>query len=132
MFELKVRQTFAGAHYLRNYKGKCENLHGHNWTVWLHVTGSELDDAGMLVDFKLLKQALQSALSGLDHQNLNELPEFRTENPSAEHLARFVYGHCERVLAPFVKGVRVQSVEVQETENACATYFGASRSAPLS
>ena len=91
MFELKIKKDFAGAHNLRDYNGKCENLHGHNWVIYLYVQGSEQQKNGILVDFKTLKACLNSILDELDHCYLNELPMFRELNPSAENLARYIF-----------------------------------------
>ena len=90
MYEVRVTADFAAAHFLRDYHGKCENLHGHNYKVYAHVAGSELDAGGMLLDFSVLKSALKKVCALLDHTNLNDNPYF-DQNPSAERIARFIY-----------------------------------------
>lgn len=90
MFEVRVEADFAAAHFLRDYNGKCENLHGHNYKVYAHVRGSELNEGGMLLDFTKLKGALRSVCKSVDHTNLNDLPVF-DQNPSAERIAMFIY-----------------------------------------
>ncbi|MGH9580589.1 MAG: 6-carboxytetrahydropterin synthase QueD, partial [Terriglobales bacterium] len=85
MFEVSVEESFAAGHYLRNYRGKCENPHGHNYRVRITLRGTELDKAGLLLDFKDLKEVLQSVIDRLDHQMMNELEPFTTVNPSAEN-----------------------------------------------
>ena len=100
MFQLMVDAGFAAAHALRGYQGKCENLHGHNYKVQLTVQGNELDQTGMVFDFKQLKRWLKDALDRLDHQCLNGLEPFRAANPSAENLARHIYHE----LAPQIAG----------------------------
>ena len=89
MFEVTVEAGFSSGHYLRNYRGKCENPHGHNYKVFVTLIGKELDEAGLLLDFKLLKQVMRPIVEYLDHQMINELKPFDEINPSAENLARW-------------------------------------------
>ncbi len=90
MFELVVEKTFAAAHYLRNYDGPCERLHGHNYRVQVFVTGDRLNDSGLLEDFGDIKKALNTVLERMDHYHLNDLPEFADLSPSAENIARVI------------------------------------------
>ena len=90
MFEVRVEADFAAAHFLRDYNGKCENLHGHNYKVYAHVRGSELNEGGMLMDFSKLKNALRKVCKKMDHTNLNDMIFFK-QNPSAERIAMFIY-----------------------------------------
>ena len=90
MFEVRVEADFAAAHFLRDYNGKCENLHGHNYKVFAHVRGSQLNEGGMLLDFTKLKGALRAVCKELDHTNLNDFPYFK-QNPSAERIAMYIY-----------------------------------------
>ena len=90
MFEVRVTADFAAAHFLRDYNGKCENLHGHNYKVYAHVRGPELNEGGMLLDFSKLKAALRQVCKELDHTNLNDKPVF-DQNPSAERIAMYIY-----------------------------------------
>lgn len=90
MFEVRVESDFAAAHFLRDYHGKCENLHGHNYKVYAHVRGEVLSEGGMLLDFTQLKAALRKICKKLDHTNLNDLEVF-DQNPSAERIAMFIY-----------------------------------------
>jgi 6-pyruvoyltetrahydropterin/6-carboxytetrahydropterin synthase len=124
MFELKVTQHFAAAHNLREFGGRCENLHGHNWLVEAVVRADELDQIGLALDFGLLKMHLKDTLELLDHRYLNELPDFQSQNPSSENIARFIFQR----LAPLVEGetggrARLHSVSAWESENAAATYI---------
>lgn len=90
-YRLAVCKEFSAAHALRHYQGKCEKMHGHNFTVEIKIKGSELDPlTGMLVDFSVLKNGLQSVLSGLDHTILNSTPPFDVINPSSERLAQYI------------------------------------------
>ena len=124
MFELTVEREFASGHYLRNYKGKCENPHGHNYKVRVTLTGSELDQAGLLLDFTLLKQAMRPIIERLDHCMLNEIEPFVEMNPSAENIARFFYSETSRQVAEMTAGrVRVKECTIWETDSTTATYY---------
>jgi 6-pyruvoyltetrahydropterin/6-carboxytetrahydropterin synthase len=121
MFEVMIERNFSSAHQLRGYRGKCENLHGHNYRVEIYARGRELDNIGLLVDFGELKTATDEVVAYLDHRNINELPPFDEElNPSAENLARYI---LERV-ASQVGDERVQVYKVRcfETPTSVATY----------
>ena len=119
MFEIFVEHTFVSAHFLRDYKGKCENLHGHNYRVQVGMTG-ELDQHGMLFDFADLKQRLRTASAYLDHQCLNELKPFDEINPSAENVAKFLFEEIQKGLA----SAKLAYVRVWETDTSCAVYRG--------
>lgn len=90
MFEVRVEADFAAAHFLKDYNGKCENLHGHNYKVFAHVKGTELNEGGMLLDFSLLKKVLKSVCKEMDHTNLNDMEIFMN-NPSAERIAMYIF-----------------------------------------
>ena len=120
-FEVMIERNFSSAHQLRGYKGKCENLHGHNYKIEIYARGRELNNIGLLVDFVDLKAAADEIVQYLDHRNINELPPFDVElNPSAENLARYI---LERV-ASRVGDERVQVYKVRcfETPTSIATY----------
>jgi 6-pyruvoyltetrahydropterin/6-carboxytetrahydropterin synthase len=109
MYEVTVEAGFSSGHYLRNYKGKCENPHGHNYKVRVTLAGAELDEAGLLLDFKLLKQVLRPVIERIDHQMLNDLEPFTVLNPSAENLAKYFYDQTNEQLAAMTEGrVRVK------------------------
>lgn len=119
MYVLQVESEFASAHQLREYQGKCENLHGHNWRVLARVRGEALDATGMLMDFGLLKQHLRRLTEELDHKFLNAVPPFDTLNPTSEHLAKYLYERLAPLLPP---GVVPHSVTVYESPTSSATY----------
>ncbi|MDR1487329.1 MAG: 6-carboxytetrahydropterin synthase QueD [Deltaproteobacteria bacterium] len=124
MYELKVTNHFAAAHNLREFYGKCENLHGHNWFVEVVVRVKQLDEIGLALDFGVIKKLLNDVLDLLDHQYLNEKEEFKTANPSSENIAKFIYDH----LAPQIQSSsdgrgRLHSVSAWESSNAAATYI---------
>ena len=128
MFEVRITDDFAAAHFLRDYNGKCENLHGHNYKVYVHVEGNGLDEGGMLLDFTLLKTALKEVLSKIDHTNLNDIAIF-DQNPSAERIAVYIYKNMLKVLSE--KGLdlskdsnrRISKVDVFETDKNRARYI---------
>lgn len=120
MFEISVEYSFAAGHALRGYKGKCENVHGHNYKVQVSVAGPELNSIGLLMDFLDLRAAIKALVERLDHRFLNDLPPFDQLNPSAENLAKYF---CEGVASRAqAQGLRVQSVTVWETDSTSATY----------
>ena len=121
MYELKIITQFSAAHRLENFYGKCEALHGHNWKVEVFLLGDRLDEAGLVRDFGVLKAQTREVLEELDHKYLNELPEFRDQNPSSENLARFLFKRLAQVLDG--DGVRVSRVSVWESDTSCASYF---------
>jgi 6-pyruvoyltetrahydropterin/6-carboxytetrahydropterin synthase len=123
MFEVTVEETFAAGHFLRNYKGKCENPHGHNYKVRLTLAGTELDQAGLLLDFKDLREVMKHTIDRLDHQMINEVEPFNKLNPSAENLARYFYEQTNGRLENVARGrVRVKKVTIFETDSTTATY----------
>jgi 6-pyruvoyltetrahydropterin/6-carboxytetrahydropterin synthase len=122
MFEVTVEQTFAAAHALRNYKGSCENVHGHNFKVQVVLAGETLDEAGLLVDFIDVKNLMGEVMARLDHQNLNEIPPFDVRNPSAENIAEYFCTEMSNGLANTPVPVRIREVKVWETDIQSATY----------
>lgn len=124
MFEVTVEDTFSAGHYLRNYKGKCENPHGHNYKVRVTLQGSELDAAGLLLDFKDLKVVIKPVVDYLDHQMMNDISPFNVVNPSAENLAKYFFDETNKYLSGQTKGrVRVKDVTIWETDTTTATYY---------
>ena len=121
MFELEVSAAFEAAHFIDGYQGKCQNLHGHNWTVDALIHGQELDDLGMLIDFKILKAELNKVLEEFDHRFLNELGTFSAENPTAENLARKIYERLSRSEI-FSGSTKLYAVKVHESPNSCVIY----------
>ena len=116
MYKVSILADFSSAHMLRGYKGKCENLHGHNWKVEVFVYSKKLDKLGMVIDFKDLKKAVYSVLEELDHKNLNDLKYFKKVNPTSENIAEYIYDRVQSI------EYRVQKVTVWESDVARATY----------
>jgi len=113
-------QDFSAAHFLREYGGQCEQLHGHNYRVQVSVGCDKLDAEGLVVDFAALKAAMQAVINRFDHQLLNEIPPFDKLNPSLEHLARLI---AEEVAARLDGDrVRVTECRLWETDRNCVVY----------
>ena len=122
MYEISVDESFAAAHNLRDYHGKCEDLHGHNYKVRVVLEGKELDSTGLLYDFVHLKQVIQAVIRSLDHKYLNELAPFDALNPSAENIAKHIYEEMAKHLLKSPNAARVSGVTVWETDSSAATY----------
>ncbi|MDP9054876.1 MAG: 6-carboxytetrahydropterin synthase QueD [Acidobacteriota bacterium] len=121
MFEVQIEHSFSAGHALRHYKGKCENVHGHNYKVQVVLRGEKLDHAGLLVDFTDLKKLLRAISEPLDHVFLNDIEPFKTINPSAENIAWYI---CQKLQEGLVASnpVEVAEVKVWETDFQSATY----------
>ena len=123
MFEVTVEDSFAAGHYLRNDKGKCENPHGHNYKIRVTLAGAELDKAGLLLDFKDLREVMKHVIERLDHQMINDIKPFTVINPSAENIAKYFYDECNAGLLSATQGrVRIKDVTVFETDTTTAKY----------
>ena len=124
MFEVTVEAHFSSGHYLREYYGKCENPHGHNYRVLVTLAGKDLESNGLLLDFKVLKEILKPVVNYLDHQMINDLEPFTTLNPSAENLAKYFFDKTNEKLSDVTGGrVRVKSSTIFETDTSQATYY---------
>ncbi|WP_407424952.1 6-carboxytetrahydropterin synthase QueD [Treponema sp.] len=127
MFQVRVKADFAAAHFLQDYHGKCENLHGHNYKVYAHIQGFSLDEGGMLLDFGELKKALRKVCEQLDHTNLNDITFF-AQNPSAERIALYIYDGIIKQIPELkktndTKKTYLWAVDVFETDNNRARYI---------
>lgn len=128
-WQITVRQEFSAAHALRNYHGKCERQHGHNFKVTVTVEGEEPSpETGLILDFRTLKLALAEALAALDHQMLNEITPFDHINPSSENIAQYLWQNIQRLLAssndPQASKVCLARVAVSEKNSQEAAYLG--------
>ena len=122
MYEVMIQDSFSSAHRLLDYGGKCEELHGHNWHVDVVVRAERLDNVGLAIDFRLLKEHTRGVLSTLDHVLLNDLPAFQAVNPSSENIARYIFEQLSQALEALP--VMVARVNVWESDHACASYVG--------
>ena len=120
MFYLNVIDTFSAAHLLKDYKGPCSKLHGHNWKVRVCVKAKEQNEIGMAMDFGFLKAILSNIISNLDHSYLNEVVPFTECNPTSENLAKYIYECMEKELID--KSVAISEVEVYESEKSSVIY----------
>lgn len=119
MYEIKVKANFSSAHNLRNYRGKCEHLHGHNWAVEAVFEYEKLDKDGMAIDFKDAKAILKRTLENMDHSYLNDLKDFKSVNPTSENIAKLIYDKIKK------ESLEIKSISVWENESSCATYLEA-------
>jgi len=121
IFEIYIQTHFSAAHRLEGYSGDCARSHGHNWMVEVYVQCKELNDIGMGIDFREIKEAVEEVLLNLDHFDLNELELFKSVNPSAENIAKYLYGELSKRLN--ADATRVSKVKVSETPGAGAFYW---------
>lgn len=120
IYVIKIKTNFSAAHNLKEVGGKCESLHGHNFTVEVAVESPTLNELGMVMDFRQLKAKTQAVLKSLDHRYLNELPFLKDRNPSAENLAAYIYTELARQID--TDSLRVIGVSVWESDTSQATY----------
>jgi len=121
VFEVYVKAHFSAAHSLKGYPGNCAQIHGHNWIIEVFVKCQELDDIGIGIDFRDIKEAVKDVLKGLDHFNLNDLQAFKDVNPTSENIAKFLYQELSKKLNSGV--VKISKVKVSETPGAGAFYW---------
>ena len=122
MFQVSVDETFSAGHALRGYKGKCENVHGHNYKVRIILEGPGLDSIGLLYDFTHLKRVIRDIVEGVDHKFLNDQTPFDAINPSAENMAKFFYDETTKQMQKIENAPRITSITVWETDETSATY----------
>jgi 6-pyruvoyltetrahydropterin/6-carboxytetrahydropterin synthase len=120
MYQLFVEEHFDAAHYLRNYQGKCERLHGHRYKVVVRLEATELSDVGLVYDFAQLKRQLREVIAPFDHACLNDVPPFDRIEPSCENISANIYNQ----LQPHFSGspVTLASVEVWESPTTGVAY----------
>ena len=119
MFELSIQGDIASAHFLRGYEGKCRNLHGHTWQVEVSIVGDQLDNIGMVADFRVLKKQLKDFLRELDHVCLNDLPYFQEINPTTENIAKYIFENFSKIVSP----LKMSSVRVWESDVSSVSYY---------
>jgi len=116
MYKIKIKTDFSAAHNLKNYHGKCERLHGHNWAVEARFVFETLDKDGMAMDFKEAKRLVNAAIEKLDHAYLNDIAELKDINPTSENVAKFIYDSVKK------NNKSLKSISVWENADSCATY----------
>ncbi len=121
MYGLKIIGEFSSAHKLRDYEGKCENIHGHNWKVEVFIEAEKTDKTGLVIDFKILKEKLNGILSEIDHCYVNDIEYFRTNNPTSENIAEYIFEKMKISLKEYA--VRLKKITVWENEKQSASYY---------
>jgi 6-pyruvoyltetrahydropterin/6-carboxytetrahydropterin synthase len=121
IFEIYVKTHFSAAHRLEGYAGDCARTHGHNWLVEAYVKCSRLNEIGIGIDFRDIKEAVKTVLSGLDHCDLNEIQPFDRVNPTSENIAKHLYEELSKRLDSDT--VKVSKIKVCETPGAGAYYY---------
>ena len=119
MYEIVVKTKFDAAHQLREYNGKCANIHGHTWNVEVYLQGNILNKEGMLIDFSKVKELLEEEINKYDHRLINEVEPFIVINPTAENIACEIYKNLKKRIP---QNVSIAKVAVWESPNACAIY----------
>jgi 6-pyruvoyltetrahydropterin/6-carboxytetrahydropterin synthase len=120
MYQINIETHFSAAHRLIQYDGECERLHGHNWKVVVSVSSKTLDNLGMVMDFKILKDKTKFFIAKLDHQYLNEIPPFNEINPTTENMAKYLFDELSDVVNTDI--VKISRVEVWESPTCSASY----------
>jgi len=121
VYEMVIETHFSAAHRLEGYPGDCSRSHGHNWIVEVYVQCKALNTIGIGVDFRDIRAAVEDVLCNLDHFDLNELEPFQSVNPSAENIARYLYGEFSRKIN--ANAIQVSKVKVSETPGTGAFYW---------
>jgi 6-pyruvoyltetrahydropterin/6-carboxytetrahydropterin synthase len=120
MYQLFVEEHFDAAHYLPNYHGKCEKLHGHRFRVVARLEAGGLNGAGLAYDFVQLKQHLKDVLAQFDHTCLNDVPPLDKIGPSSENIAATIYDALQ--LHFFNSTLKLVNVEVWESPTTGVSY----------
>jgi 6-pyruvoyltetrahydropterin/6-carboxytetrahydropterin synthase len=120
MYEISVKNSFSAAHHLKDYNGLCSNIHGHNWEIEVFISGDKLNELGFLVDFKTVKEHVETTLAKLDHRDLNSLPAFSDRNPTSENIAKYLYKELSSDINN--KQYHITGIKVSETSSTSAFY----------
>ena len=120
MYEITVKTHFDAAHKLVGYPGVCRRLHGHTFEVSASVQGENLNEVGIVYDFKELKEKVEQIISQFDHNYLNEIPPLDKINPTSENLSKFIYEKLKETLGD---KVTLNWVKVSESPSSVVTYL---------
>ncbi|NOX88703.1 MAG: 6-carboxytetrahydropterin synthase QueD [Calditrichaeota bacterium] len=119
MYKLAIETMISASHFLSDYRGPCQRIHGHNWKIQVEITGDQLNKTGMVIDFKDLSDLTWSVVGKYDHQSLNELPPFDRMNPTAENMARYFFKEIDKILPA---GVKMRAIRLWETDKYMVEY----------
>lgn len=119
MYKLSIDTMISASHFLRDYSGPCQRMHGHNWKIQVIVTGDQLDKAGMIIDFKKLSDITWQVVGQFDHQTFNDVPPFDQINPTAENMAKYFYHEIGRILP---QGIFMSAIRLWETDKYMLEY----------
>lgn len=120
-YEVCIKDNFSAAHRVKGYRGKCDNVHGHNWEVEVAVTADRLDKNDMVIDFTLIQGRLGMVLKKLDHSYLNGIAFFKNRNATAENVAYYIFSKMNSFLKS-KKNIVLKEVCVSEMNNSIAKY----------
>ncbi|MCR4421558.1 MAG: 6-carboxytetrahydropterin synthase QueD [Exilispira sp.] len=123
MYRVVINDKFSSAHFLRNYIGKCENLHGHNYLVEVYVISKVLNDSEMVIDFTELKKITKDILNQIDHFLLNDIDFFKSHNPTSENIAYYIFSKINEKIKDNLDNIILEKVRVWETDQQYAEYF---------
>jgi 6-pyruvoyltetrahydropterin/6-carboxytetrahydropterin synthase len=119
MYQLSIEKTISAAHNLRDYKGPCTRVHGHNWKIRVQVKTARLDEAGIAIDFDELDKTTWQIIQRFDHQNLNDISPFDKLNPTAENIVKYFYDQIKNILP---SGVHLDKVTLWENDSYQVSY----------
>lgn len=119
-YTVTSQSCFSAAHFLRNYNGSCENIHGHNWKIEVSVSSSTLDEQGFVIDFLKLCDHIEEAKAKFDHTNINDVPPFDKVNPTAENICKHLYEMIDEKVKDLREDAYVSGIKVWELENCFA------------
>ncbi len=119
MYHIFYETHFAAAHQLHGYDGECSEMHGHTWKVKIEIKAKKTDKIGISFDFKKLKSITNKVIDRLDHNNINTVPPFDKENPTAENLARYCYNEVGKLLP---ESVKMSKVTIWESDSYAVCY----------
>ena len=122
IYTLTTFVEFSSAHVLNGHEGACKRMHGHNWKVEVEVCGNKLDNIGMVIDFKEIRNMTKGVVDQLDHRFLNDLDPFKKINPTAENIAQYIYKELSEIMND--KQIEVKSIKLWETEKSAVTFTG--------
>ena len=120
MFKLVVKKEFSSAHILHGHPGDCKRMHGHNWLVEAEVQGNNINEIGMVIDFKDIKNNLKTIIAKLDHQFLNDLEPFIKDNPTAENISKYIYKELSKNIN--TDSIKVSEIKLWETNKSAVIY----------